>query len=194
MNDRLLKAYSWILTVGGGAGLVAMTWQAAERITMLKDPAKLLSCNLNPVVDCGTVLSHRLSALFGFPNAFIGMAVFAMMFLAGVLLLTGNRPNRAFKNVILSLSTILLLFSAWFFGVSLYVIGKICIFCAVGWIASVPIFTLSLLYWADGRDGKTGPSAKLAKFIAANYLSIIVAVYAVMLALYLYNFRDYYFG
>lgn len=194
MSKKLQKIYAWILAVGGLAGMVAMTWQAAERIVMLKNPAKILSCNLNPIVDCGTVLNHRLSALFGFPNAFIGMVVFAMLTLSGMLLLTGNKPNRQFKNVILGLSTILLLFSIWFFGTSLYVIGKVCIFCVVGWVVSVPIFLYGLLYWLGDKPKKSGQLAKFQAFLLKNHVNILVVWYLLMLILYFINFRSYYFG
>ena len=194
MNNKLQKAYTWILTAGGLAGAVAMTWQASERIAMLKNPTKILSCNLNPIVDCGTVLNHRLSALFGFPNAFIGMIVFAMLTISGVLLLTGNKPNQKFKNVIFGLSVVLLLFSMWFFGTSLYVIGKVCIFCFVGWVVSVPIFLYGLLYWLEDKPKKSGWLSKLQTFLVKNHVNILAVWYLLMLVLYLINFRSYYFG
>lgn len=192
MNNKLQKIYAWILTVGGLAGLIAMTWQAAERIHMLKNPGGILSCNLNPVIDCGAVLDNRLAALFGFPNAFIGMSVFAMLSLAGVLLLTGNRPNRAFKHVIFGLSTILLLFSLWFFGVSLYIIAKICIFCLVGWVVAIPIFVYSLLYWLDDKDVQ-GWRDSLRNFLVRNHLNVVITSYVIMATMYFSKFSEYYF-
>ncbi len=193
MSSKLQKIYAWILTAGGLAGLIAMTWQAAERIQMLKNPGGILSCNLNPVIDCGAVLDNRLAALFGFPNAFIGMAVFAMLTLSGVLLLTGNKPNRAFKHVMLGLSTILLLFSLWFFGVSLYIIAKICIFCLVGWVVAIPIFVYTLQYWLSDTKSN-GWQASLSKFLAGNHINVIVTAYVVMAVMYFIKFSEYYFG
>lgn len=168
--------------------MVAMTWQASERVAMLKNPTATLSCNLNPIVDCGTVLGNKLSALFGFPNAFIGMIVFAMLALSGLFMLLGTKPNKAYRNIVMLLSTILLGFSVWFFTVSLYVIGKVCIFCVVGWIVSIPIFVYSLANWRDVSK------SKLSGFVQKNHLNIIVAVYALMLVMYLLKFSDYYFG
>ncbi len=193
MSSKLQKIYAWILTGGGLAGLIAMTWQAAERIAMLKNPTSPLSCNLNPVIDCGSVLDNRWAALFGFPNAFIGMAVFAMLTLAGILLLTGNKPNRAFKHVMLALSTVLLLFSLWFFSISLYVIAKICIFCLVGWVVAIPIFVYTLQYWLDDAKN-TGWKGKLSKFLASNHLNVVITSYVIMAVMYFVKFSEYYFG
>jgi uncharacterized membrane protein len=192
MSSKLQKIYAWILTAGGLAGLIAMTWQAAERIQMLKNPGGILSCNLNPVIDCGAVLDNRLAALFGFPNAFIGMAVFAMLTLSGVLLLTGNKPNRAFKHVILGLSTVLLLFSLWFFSVSLYIIAKICIFCLAGWVVAIPIFVYTLFYWLDNKDAR-GWRGSLRNFLVKNHLNVVITSYVIMAIMYFAKFSEYYF-
>lgn len=170
--------------------MVAMTWQASERISMLKNPTAPLSCNLNPVIDCGSVLNDRLAALFGFPNAFIGMIVFGMLLLSGLFLLTGTKITRSFATIVLILSTILLGFSFWFFGVSLYIIEKICIFCLVGWIASIPIFTYSFQQWLSISNKYN----KLQTFFTKNHLNIIIVVYLIMTALYFLKFQEYYFG
>ena len=139
-NGNKLARYPWLLVGGSLIGLVASVWQAAERIQMLKHPGVALSCNLNPVIDCGTVLGNRWASLFGFPNAFIGIAIFAMLLMAGVALATGTKPSKGFQRVLLAISIVLILFALWFFGMSLYVIGKVCIFCLFIWAVSVPIF------------------------------------------------------
>jgi len=189
-QSKFSKIHAWILTVGGLSGMIAMTWQASERIAMLKNPTAPLSCNLNPVIDCGSVLNDKLAALFGFPNAFIGMIVFGMLLLSGLFLLTGTKVTRSYVSIVLILSTILIGFSAWFFGVSLYVIEKICIFCLIGWIASTPIFVYSLQQWLS----LSGKLEKLKSFITKNHLNIIVTVYLVMVILYFLKFQEYYFG
>lgn len=172
--------------------MIAMTWQASERIAMLKNPGAILNCNLNPIIDCGTVLGNKLSALFGFPNAFIGMIVFAMLALSGLFMLVGTKPNKAYRNIVMILSTILLGFSVWFFSVSLYIINKICIFCVVGWVVSIPIFIYSFANWAVAAKNKS--LQKAGSFVQKNHINIIVVAYAVMLAMYLLKFQDYYFG
>ena len=188
-NTKLSKIHAWVLTLGGLGGMIAMTWQASERISMLKNPTAPLTCNLNPIIDCGSVLNDKLAALFGFPNAFIGMIVFSMLLLSGLFLLTGTKISRSYATIVVILSSILLGFSVWFFGVSLYVIQKICIFCLVGWIVSIPIFVYSLQQWLSlGTKSK-----KLKTFLTKNHLNIIFFVYLVMAMLYFLKFQEYYF-
>ncbi len=193
-NKVIDKIYAFVLALGGFIGLVAMTWQATERIHMLKNPDVGLSCSLNPVVDCVGVLDNKLSAVLGFPNAFLGMIFFAILATCGLFLLSGGKFNRWFKEFALGVSTILILFSVWFFGVSLYVIGKICIFCVFGWIVSVPMFWYGLLsYLQSTIKGSESLGGRILVFGKKHHAEVVAVVYLLMLGLYLFRFRDYYF-
>ncbi len=192
---NLDKIYAYVLSIGGLVGLVAMTWQASERIHMLKNPDAGLSCSLNPVVDCVGVLGNKLAAIFGFPNAFLGIIFFAILGTAGLLLLSGGKFIGWFRQFVLGVSTVLILFSVWFYGASLYSIGKICIFCVFGWIASVPIFWYGLLYYLQSSNKKLSErSASILDFGKKHHLDTVVLIYVVMFLLFLFRFRDYYFN
>lgn len=191
--SNISQKYPWVLIGGGLVGLVASVWQAAERVQMLKEPQAPLSCNLNPVIDCGGVLGNRWAALFGFPNAFIGIAIFAMLVMAGIALLGNTKPTKLLLRAVLSISTVLILFSFWFFGMSLYVIGKVCIFCIFIWAVSVPIFWYGLLHHLQAFPPRKA-WLKVQAFGTKHYIDVLFLVYAMMLILYLTRFRSYYFG
>lgn len=194
-NQLILRIYSWVLAVGGTLGLIAMTWQASERIHMLKNPGVALNCNLNPIVDCGGVLGNKLAAVLGFPNAFLGMIFFAILASSGLMLLSGGVFQKWYRHFVMVVATILMLFSVWFFGVSLYILGKICIFCVVGWVVSVPIFWYSLIYFLQNTQKKRSTNfQKFSDFIARHHIDIVAVTYVVMIVLYLIRFREYYFG
>lgn len=194
-NQLILRIYSWVLAVGGTLGLIAMTWQASERIHMLKNPGVALNCNLNPIVDCGGVLGNKLAAVLGFPNAFLGMIFFAILASSGLMLLSGGVFQKWYRHFVMAVATILMLFSVWFFGVSLYILGKICIFCVVGWVVSVPIFWYSLIYFLQNTQKKRSTNfQKFTDFIARHHIDIVAVTYVVMIVLYLIRFREYYFG
>lgn len=192
---NLERLYAYILSIGGAIGLIAMTWQASERVHMLKNPSAELGCNINPVVDCSGVLGNQLSAIFGFPNAFLGIIFFAILATCGLLLLSGGTFTKWFRHFVMAVSLILLLFSGWFFAVSLYVLGKICLFCVVGWIVSIPMFWYGLLYYLQDATGKLKDRTKsLVAFGMKNHASVVIAVYAIMTAQFLIRFSDFYFA
>lgn len=188
------KWYPWLLTGFSGLALVSSFWQSVERVNMLKEPTAALNCNINPIIDCSGVLNHRLAALFGFPNAFIGIVMFSLLFMAGIALLCGVNVTQKFRTVIMGLSKIALLFSIWFFWVSLYVIGKACIFCLFIWPASVALFWFGAQFWLDGLESPNRWQKKLHKFASKYRIEPIITLYLVMLILFLFRFRDYYFN
>jgi len=192
-DSTFLKHYPAILTIGSFIGLIASFWQAAERVHMLKYPTAILNCNLSPVVDCSGVLGNKWAALFGFPNAFLGIVMFTILFTAGLLLMSGGEFTKKFHKFILAVSVILILFSVWFFGISLYVIGKVCIFCLVIWAASIPIFWYGLLYYSAMHAKQHGLKKNLVHFGSKNHVFIVLVAYMTMIALFLLRFSDYYF-
>jgi len=194
-NDLIKRIYAWALAVGGTLGLIAMTWQASERIHMLKNPGVSLNCNLNPIVDCGGVLGNKLAAVLGFPNAFLGMIFFAILATSGLMLLSGGTFQKWYRHFVMVVASILMMFSVWFFGVSVYIIGKICIFCVVGWIVSVPIFWYSLIYFLQNTQKKHSETTnKTTAFLSRHHIDIVVVTYVLMAIIYLTRFREYYFG
>ena len=193
-DKKLSKCYPVILTVGAFIGLVASFWQVVERIFMLKNPGAELSCNLNPILDCGTVLGNKWAALFGFPNALLGIVMFTILFTIGLMLLNGIALKKWFWKVFLAVMIMLILFSVWFFATSLYVIGKICIFCIFIWTVSVPIFLYGIDWLITNNYLKGSWTNSKVMVTLRNYQTeTIVSVYATMLLLYFFRFRDFYF-
>ena len=118
-----------IMTTGGVIGMIAAFLQTTEKITLLKNKDAILTCDLNSVFSCTSVLNAWQSAVFGFPNSLMCMAlftIFASMALAG---LSGGVLPRKLRLSIHALSLFTLGFALWFLTQSIYVINALCILC-----------------------------------------------------------------
>ena len=186
--------YPKILVGSAAVGLVASFWQAAERVHMLKYPGEELSCNISPVVDCGGVLTDKLAAVFGPPNAFIGMVIFTLLLAFGLQRLTGGSWSSFVQKLSVILSKIIFLFSVWFFWVSLYSLGKICIFCVFIWAVSMPIGIYGVKDYLDNQKKLPKYQEKMRDFLGKHHFTLLVMVYGILITLFLLRFRDYYFG
>jgi uncharacterized membrane protein len=187
-------SYAKIIVFGSLIGLVASFWQAAERITMLKNPGIELSCNLSPVVDCGSVLGDRYAAVLGPPNAFIGMVVFTLLFAFGLQRISGGNWTKLVAKLAVIFSIIIFLFSVWFYLVSVYLIGKICIFCVFIWAVSMPIGIYGLKDYLENQKEKGRFSKSVSLFLQKHHFTLLVLTYATLITLFLLEFREYYFG
>ncbi|MEV4285978.1 vitamin K epoxide reductase family protein [Nonomuraea bangladeshensis] len=130
----------WLLTLGGLAGLAAAFTLSVEKIALLKNPAYVPSCSLNPVLSCGSVMNTPQAEVFGFPNPLLGVAGFAIVTTLGVVLLTGaGLPRRLWLGLQAGV-TFGVVFVHWLIYQSLYVIGALCPYCMVVWAVMIPIF------------------------------------------------------
>ena len=74
ISDRSL---AWLLSVGGLVGLLASFILSVEKIEILKDPGFQPSCNINPILSCGSVMITPQAEAFGFPNPLLGVLGFS---------------------------------------------------------------------------------------------------------------------
>src|SRR3989338_2402786 len=96
LNLTVSRIFPYLLSIGGGIGFLAAFILTSEKIKIIKDPTYELSCNLNPLLSCGSVMTTPQAEVFGFPNSLIGIAGFAIITCIGMSLLAGAKFNRWF--------------------------------------------------------------------------------------------------
>lgn len=178
------------MLAGGVIGMLAAFLQTTEKIALLKNKDAILACDLNSVFSCTNVLNAWQSAVFGFPNSLMCMAlftIFASIALAGV---SGGVLPKRLRLGIQGLSLFTLLFALWFLTQSIYVINALCILCIFCFVG------LLLVNWgwlrlnaADLPIGKRGRAfvsrhIKTGADIFAWVLLAITVAFAMVLRFY----------
>src|SRR6266496_15588 len=64
------------MATGGVIGMIAAFLQTTEKITLLQNKDAILTCDLNSVFSCTSVLSAWQSSVFGFPNSLMCLILF----------------------------------------------------------------------------------------------------------------------
>jgi uncharacterized membrane protein len=192
-NLTLKRIIPWLLIIAGTIGLLAAFIITFEKIQLLKDPAFVPSCNLNPVISCGSVMASDQSNAFGFPNPLIGLMAFPVVITTGVIMVAGIRLPRWYM-LGLQVGTIFGIgFVHWLFFQSTYRIGALCPYCLAVWIVTITTFWYVLLYNLEQGIIKTrGRAARLAVFMRRHHLDIIIFWLLVLAALILHRFWYYY--
>ena len=122
--------YIWQTLAGASVvGALASFIQIIERIQYAEAPTKQLFCNINSVFSCSNVFAAWQSSVFGFSNAIMCLAFFAVLFGASLAGLTGAKLSRNLRLSLQFLSIFFLLFGAWYLWQSTFAIGSLCIFC-----------------------------------------------------------------
>ncbi|QCB52324.1 vitamin K epoxide reductase family protein [Rhodococcus sp. PAMC28707] len=185
---RAARATAWVLTIGGLLGLLGALTLTIERIMLLEDSAYVPSCNLNPVLSCGSVMTTEQAALFGFPNPIIGIVAFTVVLMTGILTL-GRIELPHWYWLGLSTGTALgVVFVHWLIYQSLYEIHALCPYCMVVWAVTMPIFIVSLSQLVDRDRDRAG---NITRALLEWRWTILAVWYAIVIAAIGIEFSDY---
>lgn len=181
MQQTLDKVLPWLLVIGGFIGLGASFTLTVEKIELLKNPAHHLSCSLNPVLSCGSIIASKQASAFGFANPIIGLIGFAVVITVGMGILAGAKYKKWFWQG-LQIGTLLgLVFVHWLFYQSLYVIGALCIYCMIVWAVTIAMFWYTLLYNLRVGNIRTPKACKSTVAFASKHHGEILILWYLLI-------------
>jgi uncharacterized membrane protein len=141
-EPRVSPASAWWVLIAGVIGLIASATLTVEKIELLLNPSYVPSCNLNPVVSCGSVMTTPQASVLGFPNSLIGIAAFSVVAVTGLLAVAKVRLPQWYW-VGMTLGTLAGAgFVHWLIFQSLYRIGALCPYCMAVWVAVISLLVV----------------------------------------------------
>lgn len=186
------SAIGYILIVCGILGLLAASVLMLEKIALLKDPSYDPSCNLNPIISCGSVMKTDQASAFGISNSIIGIIGFSVVTTIGFAVIAGAQFKKWFWRGLQLGSLFGVAFSMWLFYQGVYIIGAVCPYCALIWVVSIALFWYLLLYNLRAGNIPTPARFKKAAAFAQNHHGNILTVfYAVLVVIILTHFWYY---
>ncbi|MFJ4678158.1 vitamin K epoxide reductase family protein [Kitasatospora sp. NPDC088783] len=184
------RGYAWMLLVAGLIGLAASAVLTLDKLRLLENPAYRPSCNINPVISCGSIMRTAQASAFGFPNPLIGLAAFGALAAVGAGLVAGAAHRRWFWLALQSGTLLGLGFVAWLVDQALYEIGALCPYCMVVWAVVITAFWYTTVH--NLRTGALPAPAPLRRLAALRFQWLVpVAAYLVIALLILNRFWYY---
>ncbi|HKR82051.1 MAG TPA: vitamin K epoxide reductase family protein [Candidatus Saccharimonadales bacterium] len=138
-NWTLEKALPWLLLVGGVIGVICSLVLTYDQIKIWVNPHYVPVCNLNPIVNCASVINSNEGHILGIPGPFFGLLAFPVLATLGVVLLSGAKLKRWIWVGLEGGAIGGVVFALWLFWLSLYRIHALCPFCLT---VDVVIYTL----------------------------------------------------
>lgn len=191
--SRLPKTLPYILIVCGAISLICAFIIMLDKLSLLSNPSFRPSCDLNPVLSCGSVMSSKQGSVAGFPNPIFGLAGFPILITIGMCQLAGATFKRWFwraLNIGLLLAVIACM---WLFVQSVYYIHALCLYCMTVWVMTITSFWYVTLYNLEARN--ISLPSRFDKFVAVvrrHHLDILIAWLVIIAALILHHFWYYY--
>jgi uncharacterized membrane protein len=161
---------------------------SVEKIHLLQHPDAQLSCSLNAVVNCASVMKTPQASVFGFPNSYLGLMFFPIVAAFAVMGLLRTQFPRLVVLKLEILSGLALIFSYWLFFQSVYVIQILCPWCLLVTLSTTIIFATVTCYMLHHNSLKLKHSAqkKVDKFMDQRYEILTTAIVIVILAVLVY--------
>lgn len=187
--DGVRRFGAWLAVAGllGAAAAFALT---VDKLRLAQDPSFVPSCNLNPIINCGNVMSTGQASAFGFPNSLLGVGAFAVVAAIGFGLLAGARFRSWFWAGLWVGSLFGVGFVHWLAYQSMFRIGSLCPWCMVVWTVMLPTFLSVSSYTL--RTGQFGPSAVVAgRWLRRHYAELLLIWYLLFVAVAGVRFWDY---
>ncbi|MEU5223675.1 vitamin K epoxide reductase family protein [Streptomyces toyocaensis] len=186
------RGIGWLMTVTGAVG-----WLASFRLTvddwrLLRDPAYRPSCDVGPVVGCGSAMASEQGNLLGFPNMLLGLGAFAVVAALGTAVLTGARLHRALWLALNGGALAAVGFVHWLIWQSLYELNRLCPYCAVVWVVTIALFWYVTLH--NGRRGIIPVPRRArgaAQLVLESHWLLLAGWYGVIVLLVLTRFWTY---
>jgi uncharacterized membrane protein len=147
-------ASAWWVLIAGVIGLIASTTLTVEKIKLLLNSSYVPSCNINPIVSCGSVMTTPQASVLGFPNSLIGIVAFTVVTVTGILAVTKVPLPQWYWSGIAAGTLGGAVFVHWLIFQSLYRIGALCPYCMVVWVATISLLVVvSTVAFRPAGDG-----------------------------------------
>jgi len=190
------RSNKWIfgtMLVFGVVGLIVSFILCIDEIDLMQHPNTVLSCSINAVLNCSTVMQTWQAHAFGFPNMFIGLMAYPIVITVAVAALAGAKLPRWFwltANVCYLLGA---LFAYWLFFNSVYAIQVLCPWCLV--ITFSTTIILATITHYNLRENtfcfKKQVNKRIQKLLSKDIGKVITASWIVLLvALVFIKFGD----
>lgn len=188
-----IKTLPYILIVCGLVGFIASAILTYDHNQIALNPHYVPSCNINPVVACGSVLRSKQTDVFHLPNPYIGLAVFPMVITTGVALLAGAKFKRWYWLALEAGTIFGIGFVHWLFFETVYRIHALCPYCMATWVITITSFWYLTLY--NIQTGNIVIPKKLKPFInflIRHHIDVLILWFLIIGALILKHFWYYY--
>lgn len=145
------RAFPWYSLVASLVGLNASLRLAIDTLEVLRNPTYIPSCDINPILSCGSVLGSSDGSFLGIPHPFLGIMAFTALLVFSVLLIAGTRFKEWIWRAALLAALVGVATVGYFVYESLFILGSLCPWCMTIWVAIIPLFFGMVSYVSQNK-------------------------------------------
>lgn len=182
----------YILILAGIIGCVASFALTYDKLHVLQNSNYEPSCNINPILSCGSVMKTQQASLLGVPNTIFGLVTFSALLTFGVLLAGGAQVKRWVWVTAQIAAMVGVIFMHYLFFQGVFRIHAICPWCFTVWMITIPTFWYITIFNLKERNIKLpkqlGP---VSMFAQKHHGDILLVWYLIIFGILLQRFWYY---
>lgn len=185
------RTLNYIFLIAGIVGLLASFVLTYDKIQYLKNPSYVPSCNINPIISCGSVMKTEQADLLGLPNTVFGIAGFSALLFLGLMLASGSKLHKNLWRLVNAATLVGFSFFIYLFFEGVYRINAICPYCFAVWLVMPPVLLYTTLYNLEAGNIKLGAGGKTKDFLVRYHWEILTSWYIIFFGILLTHFWYY---
>ncbi len=193
--DHKTKLARWlpvVYLIAATIGLAASLVLTYDKLHYLKDPSYVPSCNINPIISCGSVMKTEQASLLGLPNTVFGIAGFSILLFMGLALVTGTKLHKRLWQAVNAAVLAGFIFFVYLFFEGVYRINAICPYCFAVWLIMPPVLLYTTLYNLEAGNLKLGLGANTKASLMRWHWEILTSWYIIFFGILLTHFWYYF--
>lgn len=188
---KIAKNLPYIFIVASIIGLLASFVLTYDKIHYLKNPSYVPSCNINPIISCGSVMKTQQADLLGVPNTLFGIAGFSTLLILGLVTVSGSKIHKRLWQLVNIVVAIGFSFFIYLFFEGVYRIHAICPYCFAVWLVMPPVLLYTTLYNLQAGNIRLGLSHKIRVFLLRFHWEFLTIWYVIFFGILLTHFWYY---
>lgn len=172
-----------VLLVGSAVSWISGLVLLLDKLYLLAHPTARFGCDINPFISCGSVMMSWQAAAFGIPNMALGLGGYAILGVAGAMLLSRSQTPRWWRGAVMAGLVFAFGFVHFLAFSAIFEIQSLCLWCMLLWSMTAPMFFSYLAHLVEERAAERGATSRsvLRHWVLltlAWYVLVIVVILA----------------
>lgn len=169
-SPRTYRGYGIVSVLAGILGWIASFILFTEYTGNLKDKDHIVNCDLSATISCSQNFGSSFGSLFGFSNTILGLSLFIVPIVIGVLLIAKVKlPNWVMIGNTVG-NTLALALTVYLQWASFTQLATLCIYCFLIWTAVISLFWGSF----STISSRSSTAGRALQFLSTNWWMLAV--------------------
>ncbi|MDO4253402.1 MAG: vitamin K epoxide reductase family protein [Rothia sp. (in: high G+C Gram-positive bacteria)] len=180
LEKSLDRSFALLSLLTGIIALVSTSMLVYERLQIYMDASHVSVCDVNALLNCGTVMRTPYAEVFGFPNPFIGLVGYSIVITIAAALLAGARFRPWFWWSMALGHLLAFAFILYLWYNTTFEINALCLFCMIVWVMQIILFVKvvarNIAVFGPANPALVQPIAGWSWFVVVLILTLMFGI------------------